>query len=232
MKLSLFHPCFPNSQPADSQFGPPLFLFRPMREEDVPEVMKIERRSFPTPWPESAYRHELRYGTDSLFFVLQLQKESPPETWQKRVKLQRPSLRILGYVGMRLLPGEAHITTIAVHPDWRGRGLGKYILLMAIERALTHRVHSITLEVRASNRVAQNLYADVGFQFVGVHPHYYRDGENALLMRLGPLDEGQILHLQELRRMAEERLRGLHPLTTPRPHEKGGDNDGTGPNCR
>jgi len=182
-----------------------------MREEDIPELMEIEQRSFPTPWPESAYRHELRYGTDSLFYVLQPQKEASSETWWERLKglWQSPRSPILGYVGIRLLSDEAHITTIAVHPDWRGRGLGKYILLMAIERALKYRVHFITLEVRASNRIAQNLYTDLGFQFVGVHRHYYRDGEDAWLMRLGPLNEGAIVHLQELRRAVEERLQNL-----------------------
>lgn len=184
-----------------------------MREEDIPELMEIERRSFPTPWPESVYRHEIRYGTDSAFFVLQLQGEASPATWRERFRnlwQTRSRSSIIGYIGIRYSPGEAHITTIAVHPDWRGYGLGKYILLTAIERAVEHRARIITLEVRASNRVAQHLYADVGFQMVGVHPRYYRDGEDAWLMRLGPLDEGTITHLRELRQLVEKRLEALN----------------------
>lgn len=203
------------SQPVSSTGARPAqfpLVFRPMLEEDIPELMEIERRSFPTPWPESAYRHELRYGTDSLFYVLRFHQENSPATWWERLmgpgraKERSP---LLGYVGMRFIPGEAHITTIAVHPDWRGHGLGKYILLKAIERALQNRVRFITLEVRPSNRVAQNLYTDLGFQFVGIYPRYYLDGEDAWLMRLGPLGEAVGRHLRELQLAVEERLQSV-----------------------
>ncbi|MGB9775010.1 MAG: ribosomal protein S18-alanine N-acetyltransferase [Anaerolineae bacterium] len=185
------------------------FLFRPMREEDIPEVMEIERHSFPNPWPESAYRNEIRYGTDSLFYVLQPYQEPSPATWWDRFfgqRRRRERPPVIGYVGMRLLPGEAHITTIAVHPHWRGRGLGKYILLMAIQRALQHRVRFVTLEVRASNRVAQQLYTSLGFRVTGIQRGYYRDGEDAWLMRLGPLDGAEREHLEEILRAAEDRI--------------------------
>lgn len=187
------------------------FLFRPMREEDIAEVMEIERHSFPTPWPESVYRHEIRYGTDSLFYVLQPQPhgEPSPTTWRDRLfgrrqRGDRPP--VVGYVGIRFLPGEAHITTIAVHPQWRGRGLGKYILLMAIRRALQHPVRFVTLEVRASNRAAQRLYTDLGFRVTGIQRGYYRDGEDAWLMRLGPLDEAETERLEGLLRETEARV--------------------------
>ncbi|MBC7227074.1 MAG: ribosomal protein S18-alanine N-acetyltransferase [Thermoflexales bacterium] len=184
------------------------FLFRPMREEDIAEVMEIERHSFSHPWPESAYRHEIRYGTDSLFYVLQPYREPSPTTWWDRLLRRRPGERspIVGYVGIRFLPGEAHITTIAVHPEWRGRGLGKYILLMAIQRAMQHRVRFVTLEVRASNRVAQQLYTDLGFRVTGVQRGYYRDGEDAWLMQLGPLDGAEMERLEEIRRATEARV--------------------------
>lgn len=188
------------------------YLFRPMREEDIAEVMEIERQSFPMPWPESVYRNEIRYGTDSLYYVLQPYREPAPTTWLERVfgparRRERPL--VIGYVGMRFFPGEAHITTIAVHPEWRGRGLGKYILLMAIQRALQHRVRFITLEVRASNRVAQQLYTEVGFRFVGAQRGYYRDGEDAWLMRLGPLDRAEMERLEEILRETEARIQRI-----------------------
>jgi len=180
-----------------------------MREEDIAEVMEIERQSFPMPWPESAYRNEIRYGTDSLFYVLQPYWEPSLVTWRDRLfgrrhKGKRPP--VIGYVGMRFLPGEAHITTIAVHPEWRGRGLGKYILLLAIQRALQHRVRFITLEVRASNQVAQRLYTDLGFRVTGVQRGYYRDGEDAWLMQLGPLDRAETERLEEILRATEARV--------------------------
>jgi len=183
-----------------------------MREEDIAEVMEIERQSFPMPWPESVYRHEIRYGTDSLYYVLQPYREPTPTTWLERVfrpARQRERPPVIGYVGMRFLPGEAHITTIAVHPQWRGRGLGKYILLMAIQRAAWHPIRFVTLEVRASNRVAQQLYTEVGFRFVGVQRGYYQDGEDAWLMRLGPLDRAEIERLEEILRETEARIQPL-----------------------
>lgn len=182
------------------------FLFRSMREEDIAEVMEIERHSFPSPWPESVYRDEIRYGTDSLFYVLQPYREPSLVTWRDRLLGRRRGGNrppVIGYVGLRFLPGEAHITTIAVHPGWRGRGLGKYILLMAIQRALQHPVRFITLEVRASNHVAQRLYTDLGFRVTGIQRGYYRDGEDAWLMRLGPLDEAETERLEEILRATE-----------------------------
>jgi ribosomal-protein-alanine N-acetyltransferase len=178
-----------------------------MREEDIPEVIEIERHSFPHPWPESAYRNEIRYGTDSLFYVLQPYREPSPATWWDRLLRRRQGRQspVIGYVGMRFLPGEAHITTIAVHPQWRGRGLGKYILLMAIQRALQHCVRFVTLEVRASNWVAQRLYTDLGFRVIGIQRGYYRDGEDAWLMRLGPLDKAETERLEEILRATEAR---------------------------
>lgn len=186
------------------------FVFRPMREEDIAGVMEIERHSFPIPWPESAYRHEIRYGVDSLFYVLEPYQERPQATWWDRLLGRGGRARppVIGYVGIRLLPGEAHITTIAVHPQWRGRGLGKYILLMAIERAARHPVRWITLEVRASNHVAQRLYTEIGFRFTGVQRGYYRDGEDAWLMRLGPLNREEMERLEEIRRETEARIGG------------------------
>jgi ribosomal-protein-alanine N-acetyltransferase len=183
-----------------------------MREEDIAEVMEIERQSFPMPWPESAYRNEIRYGTDSLFYVLQPYWEPSLVTWRDRLfgrrrRGERPP--VIGYVGMRFLPGEAHITTIAVHPQWRGRGLGKFILLMAIQQAARHPIRFITLEVRASNRVAQQLYTEVGFRSVGVQRGYYRDGEDAWLMRLGPLDRAEMERLEEILRETEARIQRI-----------------------
>ncbi len=187
----------------------PRFVVRPMREDDLPEVIEIERRSFRSPWPESAYRHELRYGVDSQFYVLQTQPVEEPTTWWEQMRKRwRSAARgtILGYIGMRFHPGVAHIATFAIHPDWRGRGLGKYLLLVALEKAIAAGARTVTLEVRVSNRVAQKLYADVGFQRIGRYPGYYRDGEDAWAMALGPLLEENIARLREMRKTVEARL--------------------------
>lgn len=186
----------------------PRFIVRPMREEDLPETMEIERRSFRSPWPESAYRHELRYGVGSQFYVLQLESERRMTWWERAREKWRPAERspILGYIGLRFYPGTAHIATFAIHPDWRGRGLGKYLLLVALEKAIAAGARTVTLEVRVSNRVAQKLYSDVGFQRVGLYRSYYRDGEDAWTMALGPLRDEEIARLQEMRKAVEARL--------------------------
>jgi len=186
------------------------FTVRPMRVGDIPAVMEIERCSFLSPWPESAYRYELRYGATSQFYVLQPRRPaSPPPTWRDRLRdalhRQEPP-PVLGYVGLRLRGGDAHISTIAVHPDWRGRGLGLLLLLTAVEKALLCGALRMTLEVRPSNRVARRLYAKVGFVQTGLRRAYYRDGEDAWVMTLGPLKGADIDRLQDLKRAVEARL--------------------------
>jgi len=101
---------------------------------------------------------------------------------------------------------EAHISTIAVHPEWRGKGLGELLLLTALEEALGLQVNLVTLEVRTSNRVAQRLYYKYGFQSTGTHRGYYRDGEDAWLMALRVDKNGYQMQLAELRRRLEKRL--------------------------
>lgn len=167
-----------------------------MEPEDVPIVAAIDRVSFPSPWRESAYMHELRRNSRSAYYVLlepAALRERRNEAamgrrpwWARcfnRVLSRREKPGVIGYVGFRLESAyEMHISTIAVHPDWRGRGLGELLLLTAIEKTLERGVRMMSLEVRPSNKTAQRLYQKYGFQFKSVQYGYYRDGENALLM--------------------------------------------------
>jgi len=185
-------------------------VLRPMQEEHIPAVMAIERRSFPSPWPESAYRYELRHSAHSQFYVLQLrQGQEDSSTWRDRLwgvlqREEKPS--ILGYVGLRFRNDDAHVSNIAIHPDWRGLGLGEYLLLEAMDKGIRHGARRITLEVRASNEVARQLYRKVGFRRIGVRRDYYQDGEDAVLMALGPLDAETVRRVRELDRAAQTRL--------------------------
>jgi len=185
-------------------------IVRPMRMSDIPAVMTIERCSFPSPWPESAYRHELRYGANSRFYVLQPRWEMSTATWRDRLRgvLQRQEEPpVLGYLGLRFRGDDAHISTIAIHPDWRRKGLGEYLLLVALGKVLHHGVQRVTLEVRPSNQAARQLYAKVGFVQTGMRRAYYRDGEDARVMMLGPLDGAVLARLRGLRQAVEARLR-------------------------
>jgi ribosomal-protein-alanine N-acetyltransferase len=114
--------------------------------------------------------------------------------------------RVIGYVGFRLRSGRAHVSTIAVHPDWRGKGLGELLLLTAMEKALELGITLVSLEVRASNRVAQNLYRKYGFRFASVHRGYYRDGEDAWRMEAQVNRDAYRARLTGLRHVLEARL--------------------------
>jgi [ribosomal protein S18]-alanine N-acetyltransferase len=97
---------------------------------------------------------------------------------------------VMGYAGMWILAGsDAHITTIAVHPLYRGRGIGELLLIRCIDRALETHAERMTLEVRVSNSVAKRLYEKYRFSIQGRRPRYYSDnGEDAEIMTTPEID--------------------------------------------
>jgi ribosomal-protein-alanine N-acetyltransferase len=129
-------------------------------------------------------------------------------SWLRGVVGPSENDRIIGYVGFRIRGTEAHISTIAVHPDWREKGLGELLLLTAIERAVERGSSVVSLEVRESNQVAQGLYRKYGFRFQGVHRGYYRDGEDAWLMEVEVGGGAYWARLAGLRQALEARLCG------------------------
>jgi len=143
-----------------------------MREEDIPRVVQIERASFPTPWPPEAYRREIRENRSACYLVARCGEE------------------IVGYAGMWVILEEAHITTIAVDPQWRGQKIGERLLVALIDAARERGAKWVTLEVRKSNHIAQRLYRKYGFREVHVRKGYYTDnGEDALIMWTGNILE-------------------------------------------
>ncbi len=143
------------------------FLVRPMQPEDIPAVREIDRVSFPNPWPENTYRYELQENRASHLLVIQ----------------SREPIEIVGVGGYWLVVDEAHISTFAVHPEWRNRGVGSILLNGILRQAAGLGAASAMLEVRAGNLAAQSLYRRFGFRDVGNRKGYYKDnGEDALLM--------------------------------------------------
>ncbi|MCP4537581.1 MAG: ribosomal protein S18-alanine N-acetyltransferase [Chloroflexi bacterium] len=189
------------------------FVIRPMEPSDVATVTAIDQQSFPTPWQASSYLHELKQFNRSFYYTLLKpmtnETVSSKQRWMYRLRnalnLSRES-RIIGYVGFRFRLTEAHISTIAIHPDWRGQGLGELLLLTALEKALLQGANVVSLEVRPSNHVAQRLYRKYGFRFTGVHHGYYRDGEDAWLMEVGVNLDAYHARLAEMRCFLEARL--------------------------
>jgi ribosomal-protein-alanine N-acetyltransferase len=166
------------------------YVIEPMQLRNVAEVMEIERVSFPSPWSARAYSYELRENNLSHYLVVRPQRPLVKKESGFWARLQR-SLgvatstggNILGYGGFWLMAGEAHISTIAVRPEWRRRGIGELLLVAMLERAVELGGDVATLEVRVSNVAAQSLYQKYGFTKVGLRPHYYSDrGEDALIM--------------------------------------------------
>jgi len=175
------------------------YVIEPMQLRDVAEVMEIEQVSFPSPWSARAYRYELQENNLSHYLVVRPQrplakKEPGFAAGLRRERLVErlrrslgvtapPGTSILGYGGFWLMMGEAHISTIAVRPEWRRRGIGELLLVAMLELAVELGGDLATLEVRVSNVAAQSLYQKYGFAKVGLRPHYYRDrGEDALIM--------------------------------------------------
>jgi ribosomal-protein-alanine N-acetyltransferase len=136
-----------------------------MTLDDIPAVHAIERSSFAVPWPDDAYRNEILTNRLATYVVA------------------RAGDDVVGFAGLWVMVDEGHITTFAVDPRWRHRGVGQRLLLRLLELANDRRAREATLEVRLSNRPARRLYEKYGFRPVGIRPRYYSDnGEDALIM--------------------------------------------------
>ena len=136
-----------------------------MTEAHVARVAALEQVCFSDPWSENSVRSEL---------------DNPLSTWL--VALEGET--VLGYVGSQTVLDEADIMNVAVAPGYRRQGIAR-LLLERLEEALrTRKVHSLTLEVRASNEPAKALYASLGYVQVGRRPNYYfKPREDALILR-------------------------------------------------
>lgn len=148
---------------------------RPMNLEDLDQVREIDRTSFSLPWPDSAYRFELLENPASLL-------------WVAETRLQNEKSQVVGMIVVWLILNEVHIATLAVHPGFRGQGIGKRLLATALHQSIRRRAREAMLEVRASNQAAQSLYRGFGFEIVGRRKRYYKDNqEDAVLMSLSDI---------------------------------------------
>jgi len=169
-----------------------MIIYRPMTPHDISQVIVIEHLSFPTPWSERSFRYEVTQNPASHLFVVAVPPgdETDEAGLLARLVGQNPrDQTVIGFSGFWMIAGEVHVSTIAVHPDWRGRKLGELLFWGMIRDAIRRRAEMVTLEVRVGNAIAQNLYRKYHFEPVGIRKGYYRDNkEDALLMTLAPLD--------------------------------------------
>ncbi len=180
----------------------PRVLVRHMQPEDISQVVAIDRLSFTTPWPANAYRFEITHRDTSHLVVLGLMSNSDELTGIRRLMTKirggTTTGTLAGYGGCWLIAGEAHISTIAVHPNYRGQGFGELLLASMLKRAIMLDGEYSVLEVRESNYPAQALYQKYEYRVVGRRQRYYRDNrEDALLMEARPLDQGYLQRLNQ-----------------------------------
>ena len=166
------------------------FVVEPMQLEHLDQVRRIERACFPTPWPRNAYRREIEKNERARYLVVRTASEPTPAPKRRQFPMSLFSLGrseardVVAYCGVWVMLDEAHITTIAVDPDYRRLGLGQLLIIQMARIALQAQATRMTLEVRMSNEGAQKLYRKYGFSDGGVRPRYYSDDfEDALIMR-------------------------------------------------
>ena len=140
---------------------------RRMSLEDVPAVHEIDELSFSLPWPERSFRFEVSENPASRGWVVETDG------------------RIIAMLVLWFIVDEAHIATIATHPEFRRQGIGEEVLLVALKAVRTEGAKRAFLEVRAGNTTAQAMYKKYGFTVDGTRPHYYKNNnEDALLMSI------------------------------------------------
>lgn len=144
----------------------------PMRRRHLRSVLRIEAQVYPRPWSLSLFMSELALRTSRAYMVA------------------RVDGMVAGYAGMMLAGDDAHVTTIAVDPEWHRYKIGTRLLLHMVREAVRRDARHVTLEVRVSNQPAQALYRVFGFRPAGVRKNYYAEtNEDALVMWADDVDQ-------------------------------------------
>jgi ribosomal-protein-alanine N-acetyltransferase len=142
-------------------------VVRRMTVEDVAAAHEIDVLSFTLPWPERSFRFEVTDNPAARCWVAELNG------------------RVVGMLVLWMIVDEAHIASLATHPEFRRQGIAKRLLVEALDNAYAEGARTAFLEVRASNEAAQKMYQKFGFEEVGHRERYYKDNnEDAILMTL------------------------------------------------
>lgn len=141
------------------------FVFRYMKEEDIDQILVIEHASFTTPWSREAFYNEINNNKFAVYIVIEDDK------------------KVIGYCGAWIVMDEAHVTNVAILPEYRGKKLGEALMRKMMSVAREMGAKSMTLEARVTNHVALSLYRKLGFQNGGIRKNYYSDNqEDAIVM--------------------------------------------------
>ena len=156
---------------------------RPMTLADLEQVMAIERASFPTPWPVQAFIKEIHRKRNSICWVAEM---DGPEI----------DPMVVGSIVIWLIHQKGHIGTLSIRPGYRRQGIAQYLLAHSLLECLKRGIHSVDLEVREGNQIAQSLYQKFGFVITGQRDGYYEDtNEDAYIMTLSPLTKDKLAEL-------------------------------------
>ena len=141
--------------------------------DDLDSILHIETASFAMPWPRSAFAQEIEQ-----------------RSWSRVIGAFAAS-KLVGFMIYWLVAQEMHLLNLAVHPNWRRRGIGRQLIEYLLADAAREQRNAILLEVRTSNHAALELYRRFGFEDLTVRPGYYADnGEDALVMLLELNEKG------------------------------------------
>lgn len=157
---------------------------RAMELDDLPAVVELDQRSFSLPWPLSSFRFELESNALSRCWVAEIDStDSPP--------------LLVAMIVIWLIVDEAHIATLAVHPDYRRQKIAQRLLAFTLVDAYHAGAVRSLLEVRRGNEAAISMYKRFGYRETGIRKKYYKDNsEDAVLMDLDPLDLDGLLSLE------------------------------------
>jgi len=198
---------------------------RLMHREDVAQVTEIDREAFPTLWPPANYKRELENRLAHYIVACDVGERVEESEVEASLEKEALGLRsrvrrlfnynrffryepskpgkqyIPGFAGFWIMAEEAHITSIAVRESRRRQGIGELLLISVINLATELNTRIITLEVRASNTIAQSLYHKYGFTQTGLRHHYYiEDREDAVIMSTENITSAPFqAHLQRLK---------------------------------
>jgi ribosomal-protein-alanine N-acetyltransferase len=140
-----------------------------MIEADIPAVLVIEGLSFSNPWSDATFRGEVQNKGISFPVVI----------------VHEPDQKVVGYIIYWQIRDEVQITNLALHPDFRGRGIGETVLAVILKEVRGKGATFVTLEVRSSNTPAVSLYRKLGFKILGTRKGYYGNPvEDAYVMGL------------------------------------------------
>ncbi|MDO5131752.1 MAG: ribosomal protein S18-alanine N-acetyltransferase [Eubacteriales bacterium] len=184
-------------------------IIRRMREEDIPQAVEIEKSAFTRPWSKSIFKATLLLPY-AAYYVAAEQPENPEQTADQADQADQPDHeqykgrenkaegapkedpeqtedreKIVGICGVKKIFEEGDISNVAVHPDYRRKGICRRMLETLLSEARNDGVTDFTLEVRAGNTPAVRLYESLGFRTEGIRPGFYdHPVEDGLIMWL------------------------------------------------